>query len=97
MSDRPTYVYTTYIESTPEKVWHALTDADLTAGYWGHRNESDWQAGSTWAHVRTDGSGIADVDGEVVVSDPPRRLVTTWEGRGPGSPSTSSRSTTSSS
>ena len=79
MSDRPTFVYTTYIESTPEKVWHALTDADLTAAYWGHRNESDWQVGSSWAHVRTDGSGISDVSGEVLVSDPPRRLVTTWD------------------
>ena len=79
VSERPTYVYTTYIESTPEKVWEALTDADLTADYWGHRNESDWKVGSTWRHVRTDGSGIADVDGKVLESDPPRRLVTSWE------------------
>src|ERR1041384_5280535 len=41
MSDRPTFVYTTYIESTPAKVWQALTDPELTAEYWGHRNESD--------------------------------------------------------
>jgi uncharacterized protein YndB with AHSA1/START domain/DNA-binding transcriptional ArsR family regulator len=80
MSDRPTFVYVTYIESTPEKVWRALTDADLTGEYWGHRNVSDWQVGSRWEHQRTDGSGIADVAGEVLVSDPPRRLVTTWDG-----------------
>jgi uncharacterized protein YndB with AHSA1/START domain/DNA-binding transcriptional ArsR family regulator len=80
MSDRPTFVYVTYIESTPEKVWRALTDADLTGEYWGHRNVSDWQVGSRWEHQRTDGSGIADVVGEVLVSDPPRRLVTTWDG-----------------
>jgi DNA-binding transcriptional ArsR family regulator/uncharacterized protein YndB with AHSA1/START domain len=79
VSDRPAYVYTTYIESTPEKVWAALTDADLTADYWGHRNESDWTVGSTWRHVRTDGSGIADIEGKVLESDPPRRLVTSWE------------------
>jgi DNA-binding transcriptional ArsR family regulator/uncharacterized protein YndB with AHSA1/START domain len=79
VSDRPTFVYTTYIESTPETVWHALTDADVTAEYWGHANVSDWQVGSRWEHVRTDGSGIADVTGEVLESDPPRRLVTTWE------------------
>ena len=78
MADRPTFVYVTYIESTPEKVWHALTDADLTAEYWGHRNESDWQVGSTWAHRRPDGSGIADVIGTVVESRPSTRLVTTW-------------------
>jgi uncharacterized protein YndB with AHSA1/START domain/DNA-binding transcriptional ArsR family regulator len=78
MTDKPSFVYVTYIASTPEKVWEALTDADLTAAYWGHRNESDWQPGSRWAHVRTDGSGVADVVGRVVESKPPTRLVTTW-------------------
>ncbi|MEV2256720.1 metalloregulator ArsR/SmtB family transcription factor [Streptomyces sp. NPDC050147] len=78
MTTKPTYVYVTYIESTPEKVWHALTDAELTAAYWGHANISDWRQGSAWEHRRTDGSGIADVVGEVVVATPPRRLVTTW-------------------
>src|SRR5438445_12132710 len=29
--DRPSYVYVTYIESSPERVWEALTDPDLTA------------------------------------------------------------------
>ena len=78
MTDKPTFVYVTYIESTPEKVWEALTDADLTAAYWGHRNVSDWRTGSRWEHVRVDGSGIADVAGTVVVSERPTRLVTTW-------------------
>jgi uncharacterized protein YndB with AHSA1/START domain/DNA-binding transcriptional ArsR family regulator len=78
MSDKPTFVYVTYIESTPESVWQALTDADLTAKYWGHSNVSDWQVGSTWEHQRTDDSGIADVIGEVVESVAPKRLVTTW-------------------
>ena len=77
-NDRPNYVYVTYIESTPEAVWHALTDADLTAEYWGHSNVSDWQVGSSWEHQRTDGSGIADIVGTVVESTPPTRLVTTW-------------------
>lgn len=79
MSDRPSYVYTTYIESTPERVWSALTDPEITAGYWGHRNESDWQVGSSWLHVRTDGSGD-DGGGEVLQSDPPRRLAFSWDG-----------------
>jgi uncharacterized protein YndB with AHSA1/START domain/DNA-binding transcriptional ArsR family regulator len=78
MSDKPSFVYVTYIESTPEKVWHALTDADLTAQYWGHANVSDWQAGSTWEHQRVDGSGVADVVGVVEEATPPRRLVMTW-------------------
>ncbi|MGW2051580.1 ArsR/SmtB family transcription factor [Streptomyces sp. NPDC001858] len=78
MTDKPTFVYVTYIASTPEQVWEALTDADLTAAYWGHSNVSDWRPGSRWEHVRTDGSGIADVVGAVVESEPPTRLVTTW-------------------
>ena len=78
MASIPAYVYVTYIESTPERVWHALTDADLTAGYWGHSNVSDWQPGSPWQHVRTDGSGVADVAGTVLEADPPRRLVLTF-------------------
>jgi uncharacterized protein YndB with AHSA1/START domain/DNA-binding transcriptional ArsR family regulator len=78
MTSRPTFVYVTYIESTPERVWQALTDADLTAQYWGHSNVSDWQVGSAWEHQRTDGTRIADVTGTVVESIPPTRLVTTW-------------------
>lgn len=78
MTDKPTFVYVTYIQSTAERVWEALTAAELTAAYWGHSNVSDWRAGSRWEHRRTDGSDVADVVGEVVESDPPRRLVTTW-------------------
>jgi len=80
MTDKPDFVYVTYIESTPERVWDALTDPDLTAQYWGHSNVSaDWQPGSRWDHVRTDGSGVSDGGGAVVVSDRPRALVLTWE------------------
>lgn len=77
MADKPAFVYVTYIESTPEKVWDALTDADLTAVYWGHSNVSDWRPGSRWEHRRTDGSGIADAVGAVVESERPTRLVLT--------------------
>ncbi len=79
-ADKPSFVYVTYIQSGPEKVWEALTDADLTAQYWGHSNVSDWQPGSGWEHRRTDGSGIADVVGEVIEAAPPRRLVMTFGG-----------------
>ena len=91
MADRPGFVYVTYIESSAERVWAALTDADLTAEYWGHANVSDWQAGSTWEHRRVDGSGIADVVGTVLESTPPRRLTITFDAPGqtpPGGPST---------
>jgi uncharacterized protein YndB with AHSA1/START domain len=80
MTEQPSYVYVTYIAATPEAVWHALTDAELTAAYWGHSNVSDWQAGSTWQHVRTDGSGIVDVVGTVLQAQPPERLAVTFGG-----------------
>lgn len=79
MTSVPTYVYVTYIQATAEQVWRALTDADLTARYWGHTNVSDWQPGSTWEHRRTDGSGVADVVGKVLTAEPPTRLVITFE------------------
>ena len=56
-------------------MWQALTDADLTARYWGHANVSDWQPGSTWEHRRVDGSGVIDVVGKVLEAEPPTRLV----------------------
>ena len=80
MADTPTYVYVTYIQSTAERVWEALTDAELTAEYWGHANVSDWQPGSKWEHRRTDGSQIADVVGTVLEAVPPTRLVMTFDG-----------------
>jgi uncharacterized protein YndB with AHSA1/START domain/DNA-binding transcriptional ArsR family regulator len=86
MTGRPGYVYVTYIESSPERVWHALTDPDLTGEYWGHSNVSDWQAGSRWEHRRVDGSGIADVIGTVLESVPPRRLTLTFDAPGEVSP-----------
>jgi uncharacterized protein YndB with AHSA1/START domain/DNA-binding transcriptional ArsR family regulator len=78
VSDIPSYVYVTYIHSSAERVWDALTDADLTAEFWGHSNVSTWEPGARWEHVRTDGSGIADVAGTVLEADRPHRLVTTW-------------------
>ncbi len=74
----PTYVYVTYIRASAKQVWRALTDADLTARYWGHANVSDWQPGSRWEHRRTDGSGQVDLVGRVLETDPPTRLVVTF-------------------
>ena len=79
---RPDFRYATFIRATPESVWQALTDADLTASYWGHSNVSDWQVGSSWEHRRTDGSGVADVVGTVLESQPPRRLTITFDDPG---------------
>ena len=79
----PTYVYATYIRASADQVWQALTDADLTAKYWVHRNVSDWQPGSPWEHQRIDGSGEVDMVGKVLESDPPNRLVFTFAAPGP--------------
>jgi uncharacterized protein YndB with AHSA1/START domain/DNA-binding transcriptional ArsR family regulator len=93
MAGRPEYVYVTYIESSPERVWEALTDPDLTAQYWGHSNVSDWAPGSPWHHRRVDGSGIADVAGTVLESVPPRRLTMTFDAPGSLPPKGPSRVT----
>src|SRR5262249_17278866 len=79
MGTKPAFVYVTYIHATPEQIWHALTDADLSAEYWGHSNVPDWQTGSQWRHERTDDSGIADVTGTIVSATPPLRLVMTFD------------------
>ncbi|WP_446666049.1 ArsR/SmtB family transcription factor [Flexivirga sp. B27] len=74
----PTYVYVTYIRASVDQVWQALTDADLTAAYWNHRNVSDWQPGSTWEHRTIDGTET-EIDGKVLEATPPQRLVITFE------------------
>lgn len=93
MGNRPSYVYVTYIEASPERVWDALTDPDLSARYWGHSNVSDWQVGSPWEHRRVDGSGIADVAGAVLESSRPHRLVLTFDAPGATPPDGPSRVT----
>ena len=93
VNNKPTFVYVTYIESTPDRVWDALTDADTTATYWGHSNVSDWRVGSRWEHQRTDGSHIADTGGTVIESTRPVRLVTTWEDPTAAAPVTPSKVT----
>jgi uncharacterized protein YndB with AHSA1/START domain len=80
MTDKPEFVYVTYIASTPEKVYAALLDAEMTKLFWGRaRNVSDWQPGSRWSHQSYDDASVVDVVGTVVEADPPRRLVLTWE------------------
>lgn len=72
------FVYVTYIATTPEKAWQALVDGEMTRQYWDHDNVSDWKSGSAWEHRRIDAAGGADIVGEVIESDPPRRLVMSW-------------------
>jgi uncharacterized protein YndB with AHSA1/START domain len=73
----PEFVYVTYIETTPEKLWAALTDGDFTERYWfGARLKSDWKVGSTFEMLRSDGT-VSDA-GKVVEVDRPRRLAYTF-------------------
>lgn len=74
---RSTFVYVSYIRTTPEKLWSALTEAEFMTQYWfGMRCESEWTAGSPWRIVAGDGQ-VWD-EGEIVEADPPRRLVIRW-------------------
>jgi len=75
---RSTFVYVTYIRTTPEKLWSALTDAEFMKQYWfGMHCESQWTAGSSWKMVASDGH-VFDA-GEIVEAEPPRRLVIRWQ------------------
>ena len=66
---KPSFVYVTYIATTPEKVWQALVDTDVTRKYWadptsdspGHVNVSDWKMGSQWEHQRLDDARTVDM------------------------------------
>ncbi len=75
---RSTFVYVTYIRTTLEKLWSALTDEEFMKQYWfGMHCESQWTAGSSWKMVSGDGR-IFD-DGEIIESEPPKRLVIRWQ------------------
>jgi uncharacterized protein YndB with AHSA1/START domain len=76
---KPELIYTTYIRTTPEKLWAAITNPEFARQYWGgNENVSDWKPGSKWEHVSGDGERAVWVTGKVVESAPPKRLVLTW-------------------
>jgi uncharacterized protein YndB with AHSA1/START domain len=72
-----TQIYSLFIRTTPEKLWQALTDSEVTKKYFFSESvQSDWKVGSEWHSSGPAGS--RDVEGKVLESDPPRRLVITW-------------------
>jgi uncharacterized protein YndB with AHSA1/START domain len=74
---KPEFIYVSYIETTPEKLWEALTSSEFTERYWfGVHLRSDWKVGSTFEMVRSNGT-VSDA-GKVVEYDPPRRLAYTF-------------------
>jgi uncharacterized protein YndB with AHSA1/START domain len=74
---KPEFVYVTYIESTPEKLWEALTNSEFTKRYWFNTEvKSDWKVGSPFALVM---NGTTTDVGEILEADRPRRLAYTFK------------------
>jgi DNA-binding transcriptional ArsR family regulator/uncharacterized protein YndB with AHSA1/START domain len=73
MSSNAEFVYTTYIRTTPERLWQAITDPAFSRRYMGHAMVSDWEKGSTYVWAE-DGLAIEHPDQVVLESDPYRRL-----------------------
>jgi uncharacterized protein YndB with AHSA1/START domain len=71
------YVYVTYIRTSPQKLWEALTKPEFIKQYWFNMTqECEWKVGAPWKLLFSDGR-VADM-GEVLEVDPPRRLVLRW-------------------
>ena len=84
-SAQTTFVYTTYIHATPERVWRGLTDPAFTTRYWRHPAAgglayvSDWQKGSTYDLSYEESGFVVRDPGQVILeADPFRRLAYTW-------------------
>ncbi len=75
--DKPSFVYTTYIKTTPERLWQALTEPAFTERYWGMVFHSDWKTGSRYV-LNQFGLTIVDDDQLVLEAEPFRRLSYTW-------------------
>ncbi|WP_441244801.1 SRPBCC family protein [Tardiphaga sp. 768_D3_N2_1] len=80
---KPAFVYTIYIASTPDRVWQALTSAEFSRQYFsGFAVELEQKVGGTFRVLMPDGS--LHISGDVIVCDPPRKLVITWDVNWPG-------------
>ena len=77
MGEKTTHVYEIFIRTTPERLWQALTDGDLTARYYFNtRVENITSAGQDYRYTGPDGNVM--LSGRVIEADPPRKLVTTF-------------------
>ena len=76
--DRPEFVYTTYIRTTPERLFAALTEPVFTERYWNCAFDTDWQPGAPMTWVLRDGIRNEDPEQVVLEYDPPRRLSYRW-------------------
>ena len=81
------FVYVTYIDTTPEKLWEALTNTEFMKQYWfGSDFETDWKVGS--AIKETQQNGQPGFQGEILKFEPPRVLAYTFYGQAEGEPVT---------
>ena len=72
------FVYVTFIRTTPERLWSALTSADFMKEYWlGCHVKTEWKVGAQWQLIYPDGR-ITDT-GEIVELEPQKRLVLKWQ------------------
>lgn len=75
--DDSKFIYVTYLRTTQDDLWRALTAPDLTRQYWVETwQESKWEEGAAWRLLTPDGR-LCD-SGEVLVIERPRRLVLSW-------------------
>ena len=73
---KPEFVYVTYIKTTPEKLWDALTSSEFSKRYWFDTElRSDWRVGSSFALVM---NGTTTDVGEILEANRPRRLSYTF-------------------
>jgi len=71
------FVYVTYIRTTPAKLWEALTTPEFNKKFWfGMYQQSEWKVGAPWKLLNSEGK-VFDA-GEVLECDPPKRLVLKW-------------------
>jgi len=79
---KSSFVYVTYIRTTPERLWSALTSKEFAQQYWlGAYPEADWKVGGSWKLMFPDGR-VAD-SGEIVAFEPSKRLRIRWRNENP--------------
>jgi uncharacterized protein YndB with AHSA1/START domain len=72
-----TFIYVTYIKTTPDKLWEALTTPEFSTRYWlGARLVADWRQGGAWTLTLPDGRR-AD-EGEVEAFEPKSKIALRW-------------------
>lgn len=78
MNDTSEFNCTIYIDTTPEKLWEAITVPKITKQYWLHENVSDWKKHSKWHHADSNSNNAVRVAGTILEIIPNQLLVWTW-------------------